>query len=98
MGVRTFNDLFGTLVVDLLLGCVGRQDTVEHVRFPLLQTNSTTNNERWQFPRTLPGHGSGTDNTESDVTQVLEGSAPDWRGGGMSSDMASVVTRQRKKH
>lgn len=42
LNLRTFNDLFGTLVVDLFLRRVGRQHAVEHVGFTLSQTNTET--------------------------------------------------------
>lgn len=31
----TFDDLLGTGIVDLLLGCVGWQDSVKHIRLAL---------------------------------------------------------------
>jgi len=39
--VCTFDDLLGTLVVDLSLGRVGRQHAVEHVRFALFTARGT---------------------------------------------------------
>lgn len=47
----TFDDLLGTGIVDLLLGCIGRQDAVKDIRFTLSRTDKMHSDYRALWER-----------------------------------------------